>query len=209
MPLSAADMKGILLLNGTPYEGKIDCSDSVVYCCDGAYEWAKDKVRIDKNIGDFDSLGYIPVPAPEKIYPSEKDFTDGEIALYKMIADGIDQITVYGGGGGREDHFLGNLNLLYAAHARGVSAKMITENSVIFASSGRIPLGDFCGCTFSLLPFGNFVRIMESEGCKYAYPQRISAGECRGISNIVISRSAFVRTNRRDVALIIINRGKV
>lgn len=196
-------------MNGTPYSGEIDCSDSVVYCCDGAYEWAKRRVRIDKNIGDFDSLGYIPVPAPEKIYPSEKDYTDGEIALFKMIADGADRIAIYGGGGGREDHFLGNLNLLYAAHARGVKAVMISEKSEIFVSSGKIPLGDYCGRTFSLLPFGNFVRIMESEGCKYAYPKRISVGECRGISNIVLSRSAFVRTHRRDVALIIVNKGEV
>ena len=202
-------MKGILLLNGTPYSGDIDCSDSTVYCCDGAYEWAKGRVRIDKNIGDFDSLPYLPSPAPEKIYPSEKNFTDGEIALFKMISDGVDQITIYGGGGGREDHFLGNLNLLYAANARGVKATMITEQSYIFVSSGTIPLGDYINCTFSLLPFCGYVRIMESEGCKYAYPSRISAGECRGISNIVLSRSAFVRTHRRDVALIIVNRGKV
>ena len=59
-------MKGILLLNGEPYSGAIDAEGAVVYCCDGAYEWAKDRVRIDKNVGDFDSLGYIPVPPPEE-----------------------------------------------------------------------------------------------------------------------------------------------
>ncbi len=209
MPPFAADMKGILLLNGAPYTGDIDCSDAVVYCCDGAYEWAKGRVRIDKNVGDFDSLNYIPEPPPEKIYPSEKNFTDGEIALFKMLSDGVDEIEIYGGFGGREDHFLGNLQLLYAACVRGARAKMISETSYIFASTGKIDLGQFEGCTFSVLPFGKFVRIMESEGCKYAYPKRISAGECRGISNIVLSRSAFVRMHRRDVALIIVNRGKV
>ena len=202
-------MKGILLLNGAPYEGDMDCSCAVVYCCDGAYEWAKDKVRIDKNIGDFDSLDYIPEPPPEKIYPSEKNFTDGEIALYKMLSDGVDDIEIYGGFGGREDHFLGNLQLLYAAYVRGARARMISDKSEIFVGSCKISLGGYAGCTFSVLPFGKFVRIMESEGCKYAYPQRISAGECRGISNIVLSRSAFVRTHRRDVALIIVNKGEV
>lgn len=202
-------MKGILLLNGTPYEGPIDDGNAVVYCCDGAYEWAVGRVRIDKNVGDFDSLPYIPTPPPEEIYPSEKNFTDGEIALFKMIDAGIDDITIYGGGGGREDHFLGNLQLLYAAHARGVRAAMITEHSVIFAADGKILLGAYCGQTFSLLPFGGSVHIMGSEGCKYAYPQVISPGECRGISNIIQSQGAYVETCPGDIALILINRGSV
>ena len=58
--------RGILLLNGEPYEGRIDDSDALVVCCDGAYAWAHGKVRIDKNVGDFDSLPYIPTPVPEE-----------------------------------------------------------------------------------------------------------------------------------------------
>lgn len=202
-------MKGILLLNGEPYIGKIDCADSVVYCCDGAYEWAKGKVRIDKTVGDFDSLGYIPTPLPEEIYPSEKNFTDGEIALCKMISAGIDDIVIYGGGGGREDHFLGNLQLLYAAHKRGVRASMITSGAVIFAAGGRVELGGYVGKTFSVLPFGERVHIMDSRGCKYSYPPSIALGECRGISNIVESSAAYVRIEEGDTALIIVNRGSV
>lgn len=30
-------MKGILLLNGRPYGGKIEAGDAYVVCCDGAY----------------------------------------------------------------------------------------------------------------------------------------------------------------------------
>lgn len=202
-------MKGILLLNGDPYDGAIDCADAVVYCCDGAYGWAKGRVRIDKTVGDFDSLPYIPDPAPEEIYPSEKNYTDGEIALFKMIGAGIDEIYIYGGGGGREDHFLGNLQLLYAAAARGVMAQMITQNSLIFAAGGTIDLSAFVGLTFSLLPFGDSVHIMDSRGCRYAYPEKISLGECRGISNIVVSAPACVNIAEGELALIIVNRGKV
>ena len=113
-------MKGILLLNGDPYEGEIDAEGALVYCCDGAYAWAKGKVRIDKNVGDFDSLDEKPFPEPDEIYPSEKNFTDGEIALFKLIDAGVDEIKIYGGGGGREDHFLGNIHLLYRAYSAGV-----------------------------------------------------------------------------------------
>lgn len=202
-------MKGILLLNGQPYSGEINCENAVVYCCDGAYEWAKGRVRIDKNVGDFDSLSYLPYPPPEEIYPAEKNFTDGEIALRKMLGAGVNEVQIYGGGGGREDHFLGNLQLLYYCRARGVQAVMINDGAFIFAASGRIALGEYVGKTFSALPFGERLRIIESEGCKYAYPPEITLGECRGISNVAVSESAFLQTDPRDCALIIINRGKV
>ena len=202
-------MKGILLLNGEPFLGDIDPSGAAVYCCDGAYAWARGRVRIDKNVGDFDSLPYIPSPAPEEIYPAEKNFTDGEIALFKMLSAGIDDITIYGGGGGREDHFVGNLQLLYAACARGARARMITNSSVIFAASGRTELGEWAGRTFSVFPFCGALHIMGSEGVRYAYPPVISAGECRGVSNIVLGCDAYVEFAEGDVALVIVNRGKV
>ena len=88
-------MKAALLLNGAPYGGELP-KDRLIYCCDGAYRWAKGRAEIYKNIGDFDSLDEVPYPAPEEVYPSEKDFTDGEIALRKMIEEGADDIEVYG-----------------------------------------------------------------------------------------------------------------
>lgn len=200
-------MKGIILLNGEPYPGAINTDGALVYCCDGAYGWAKGRVRIDKNIGDFDSLNEIPEPAPEEIYPSEKDFTDGEIALFKLLDEGVDEIEIYGGGGGREDHFLGNIHLLYRAFKSGASCRMINTNSILFPASGKIFLGEFCGKTFSVLPFGGNLHIIESAGLKYSYPEVISYGECRGISNICENRSAYLEVE--GVALVIINRGTV
>ena len=202
-------MKGILLLNGQPYDGVIDCKNAYVVCCDGAYKWARGKVKIDENVGDFDSLDIIPDPPPTEIYPEEKDYTDGEIALGKLLAKGVEGIEIYGGGGGREDHFIGNLHLLYKAHKQGVKAVMITENSRIYLGGGKIKIDCPAGKTFSLLPFGGVVHIMNSTGCKYAYPEAIGYGECRGISNIALSDDATVEIARGESALIIINRGTV
>ncbi len=202
-------LKGILLLNGQPYTGGIDCKNSYVVCCDGAYKWAHGNVKIDENVGDFDSLDIIPTPPPSEIYPSEKDFTDGEIALFKLLAKGVDEVEIYGGFGGRYDHFIGNLHLLYAAHSKGVKAKMLDENTIAFLGSGKINLNGICGKTFSLLPFGGAVHIMDSTGCKYAYPEKIGYGECRGISNIAVEGGASVTVGESDCALIIINRGEV
>lgn len=202
-------MKGIMLLNGQPYLGKIDDENAYVICCDGAYNWAEGKVRIDENIGDFDSLNRIPTPPPTQIYPSEKDFTDGEIALFRLIETGVDEVEIYGGDGGREDHFLGNLHLLFCAHSRGVRAKMVTSRSVIFPASGRVELKNIAGKTVSVLPFGGSVHILGSTGLKYPEPPLISYGECIGISNVVTENLAAVEIAQGDCALIIVNEGTV
>lgn len=200
-------MRGVILLNGEPYRGPIDGENALVYCCDGAYAWAKGKVRIDRNIGDFDSLKETPYPPPEEIYPAEKNFTDGEIALKKLLDAGVDEVEIYGGGGGREDHFLGNLQLLYFAHSAGVSCKMRNNGATVIPVSGRTELGENLGKTFSVLPFGGPVHIMDYRGLKYDYPRTLSYGECRGISNVVTGADAYLTV--RGVALVIINEGEV
>ena len=198
-------MKGIILLNGEPYSGKIDADGALVYCCAGAYRGAKNTVRIDKNLGDFDSLDEVPFPPPEEVYPSEKDFTDGEIALFQLLNKGASEIEIYGGGGGREDHFLGNLHLLYHAHMAGVKCRMVLDNSLIFPASGKIFLGEFNKKTFSVLPFGGELHIIGNAGLKYNYPPKLCYGECRGISNICESPSAYLEVE--GTALVIINGG--
>lgn len=68
-------MKGIILLNGEPYKKKIDDSLAFVICADGAYNWAKGKVRIEENLGDF-----VPRRVPRlsaKVFPAEKILTTG------------------------------------------------------------------------------------------------------------------------------------
>ena len=201
-------MKAIILLNGEPYEGTIDDTNARVYCCDGAYRWAKGKVRIDETLGDFDSLDITPEPPPRKIYPSEKDLTDGEIALYSAIQNGAKEIQIYGGGGKREDHFLGNLHLLYAALQRGVKATLITNYASIFASKGETELLEMEGRTVSILPFGSLVHIIKSEGFYYPLDGLdLVYGSTRGISNVVISQKASFFSE--GVVLVIVNhRGK-
>lgn len=198
-------MKAIILLNGEPYRGAIDASSARVWCCDGAYEWAKDRVRIDENLGDYDSLPYMPDPPPAAVYPSEKNYTDGELALFRAIAAGADEIEFYGGGGGREDHFLGNLHLLYAALKRGVRAAMVTNYAYIFAAEGEVVIEGRKGSTLSIVPFGGPVHIIESEGFYYPLPEAFVYGSTRGISNVVTAQTA--RFTAEGTALVFIDEG--
>lgn len=184
-------MKGIILLNGEPYAGDIGKKEGdIVLAADGALAWAKDKIEIDITAGDFDSLGY--VPANSVVYPSEKNFTDGEIALDLLIGKGCREIEIYGGGGKREDHFFGNLQLLYAAYLRGVHCVMKTAYSDIYCASGRVVFENKRGRTVSLAPVGLSAHIINSEGLKYPlHDLTLTAGSCRGVSNVVETDSAF------------------
>ena len=182
-------MKGIILLNGEPYRGKIDAEDAFVICCDGALKSANGP--IDVIAGDFDSLGYVPEGGV--VYPSEKDFTDGEIALEMLLAKGIRDIIIYGGGGGREDHLFGNMQLLVAAHRRGAFAMLRTNYTDIYCAEGEIFWRGKIGKTLSLAPVGESAHIMESEGLKYPLCDlTLAAGSCRGISNVIEKDAARI-----------------
>lgn len=195
-------MKAIILLNGEPYREEIDAGGAYVYCCDGAYSWAKGRVRIDETLGDFDSLDETPVPAPSAVYPSEKNFTDGEIALLRAIAAGYSEIEIYGGGGRREDHFVGNLHLLFLACERGVNASLITNYARIFAAEGLVELVGERGKTVSVTPFGGDAHIMDCDGFYYPMPDMFVYGSTRGISNVVVKERAAFRTQGKVLVFV-------
>ncbi len=178
-------MKAIILLNGEPYCGAIEKGTAYVLCCDGAYRWAKEKIEIDENLGDFDSVGETPVPPPRTIYSVEKNETDGEIAVERALELGADEIEIYGGGGLREDHFLGNLHLMYRAHTGGARVQMLTNISRILICEGQTKLRGVKNKTLSIIPFGGDAHIMNSKGLHYPLHGLLLAyGSTRGISNI-------------------------
>ena len=65
-------MKGVILLNGEPYKGEIDDTNALVFCADGAYNWAKGRVRIDENLAISTPRQKFLSPAPQKFSPPKK-----------------------------------------------------------------------------------------------------------------------------------------
>ncbi len=198
-------LRAVILLNGEPYRGEISAEGAYVICCDGAYSWAKGKVKIDENLGDFDSLEETPVPPPRTLFPSEKNETDGELAVDRALELGAKELLFFGGGGGREDHFLGNLHLLFKAERAGASASLFTNGACIFlVGEGERRFPSKRGQTLSLLPFGGDAHIMNMRGLKYAEEELfLRYGSTRGISNLATGEEVSFRVKKGPLIVIL------
>ncbi len=198
-------MKAVIVLNGEPCD--YDFSDSFVVCCDGALKYLeKIGVAPDLILGDFDSLGYVPENA--ETFPVEKDFTDGELALYECEKRGIKEIDFICAGGGREDHFLGNLALLKKACSNGVSARLFTINSVFYCTDKPFYGETVKGGTVSVVAIDDSF-IESSYGLKYPYKDReIKRESTLGISNIAEDGKFFIGLKSGRI-FVIINRKPV
>lgn len=180
-------MKAVVFLGGEPYRGTIETQGAYVVACDAGYLQAQSRgITPDLVLGDFDSLGYVPEGA--LTVPAEKNFTDGEMAIEELFLRkeslSLTEIEVYGGGGMREDHFLGVLQLLLFAKKRGLLLTIITNYSKIYLKDASF--SSKCGTnrTVSLIPFSGDVHIINSEGLYYPLKNlTLRQGETRGISN--------------------------
>ncbi len=115
-------------------------------------------------------------------------------------------LVFYGGGGGREDHFLGNLHLLYKAKAAGIKNILFKTNGAELSLCGEGEHGFSCkrGQTVSLLPFGGGVHIMKMEGLKYAEENLfLRYGSTRGISNLTTGETFSFRVKEGYVLAVI------
>lgn len=65
------------------------------------------------------------------MYQAEKDYTDLELALDWALQKEPENIRVFGVTGGRADHFLGNIQLLYKALHKHTDVKLIDRQNDI------------------------------------------------------------------------------
>lgn len=180
-------MEYIIILNGDKpnLDSSFFCGKKII-CADGAYTYAiKNNHNVDLLIGDFDSLKQIPQNVEIKKYNSDKDFTDGELALDEAIKCGATKIFIIGAAGGRDDHYYANIMLLYRALLKGVDAVIKTDFCEITMFNKSISLKVNKNFYFSLVPFNGNLHIINTEGLKYKiFDKVLYQHESLGVSNI-------------------------
>ncbi|WP_347860634.1 thiamine diphosphokinase [Salimicrobium sp. PL1-032A] len=134
-------MKTIAIVGGGPktYIPPLSSDVASVWIgADGGAEVLTEmKMPVDIAVGDFDSvsetmLALIRRTAKEtKIHPNEKNETDLELAVNEAMDLGADKILFFGVTGGRMDHTLANIQLLYPLLQHNVEGCIIDKQNMV------------------------------------------------------------------------------
>jgi len=133
-------------------------SGSLLIAADSGAAWLTEtNLRPQVLLGDFDSLdpalrtklepqveAYLP-------FPTDKDKTDGELAVDFALSRNLGEIVLIGGLGGRVDHAFGNAVLLFKIARKKRCGWMLNASSRIFPVPRRLQLDGVPGQMFSLL----------------------------------------------------------
>jgi thiamine pyrophosphokinase len=140
-------------------------------------------------VGDFDSAGselavqYADIP--RQAFPSEKDATDGAIAIRKALLLGATEFVLVGGMGGQADHVLGHFGLALGLARQGHHAILTSgdeEAYGIFPGTHVLELG--AGVRLSIIPFVD-LNGLDLEGVKWPLKGRaVPLGNTLTLSNV-------------------------
>lgn len=138
--------------------------------CEVLYKY---EITPDVILGDFDSadmkiINAIEKKAKKKIkFKKEKDYTDTEIAFNLALENNPDEIVLLGATGTRYDHSLSNIGLLKKALSKGVNARIIDDNNLMFLTDKNISLKGKPGDTISFHAYSEEVRNFSIKNSKY------------------------------------------
>ena len=188
----------------------IDEKKGDLYCADGGANHLEALVIFPLEIwGDLDSVTkeiiekYRNNNVRIKKFPKDKDYTDGELILQHISKLNYDEIIIIGGLGGRIDHLLTNLNLIF----KFKNLKFVTEKERIFSIEKKAELTGLRGKTISFVPFSEKVEGLTLEGFKYPLNKYIlHQGDSICMSNIAVDDICKVTFDTGKLMGIILNK---
>lgn len=191
MKIAYIFLNGELLGDEEFYKNYISKNKGDIYSADGGANLLKKLEILPLEIwGDFDSVDldilneYKKNNVIIKNFPKDKDYTDGELIIQYVSSKGYDEIVIIGGLGGRKDHELSNINLLFLYK----NIIFLTQNEKLFRVENKEILREIKGKTISFVPFSDRVEKLSLKGFKYPLKDyNLSRGESICMSNIAIS----------------------
>ena len=181
-----------------------------IFCADGGLKYALNVGVVPLEIwGDLDSVDKSLVKKAEKMgsrvieFDSRKDFTDGELIISEMEKRGFEKIVVLGGLGGRTDHLLTNLNLLF----KFKNVVFLSEKEKIFKVKKKMTIENEEGKTISFIPMSDTVEEITLTGFEYPLNKyTVKRGESICTSNIVRKSCAVIEFKEGKLLGIIENK---
>ena len=149
----------LLFINGTPPKNLPNTEGyAIIACTDGAFHYLKEKnfslEKLDFISGDFDSHSGIDenIYREKFIFTPDQNFTDFQKALDILKNKDVKKVDVYGGSGGEQDHFLGNLHVAFLFKDL-MEITFYDEFSSYFFIPKDFEINNVEGKMVSLLPF--------------------------------------------------------
>lgn len=158
-------------------------------------------------VGDFDSVpGDLPealAAVPRKVFPAEKDMTDGELAVAEALGLGATSLVLVGAfGGPRADHAFLHLALAMRLAEQGVAVLISSgsqEGAPLLPGSCAFDYAD--GVMFSILAFSDLSGLSVS-GAKWPlHSVDVPFGSSLTISNEVRGRLLISHSAGRALLL--------
>lgn len=204
----------------TEYPRYLVRSADFIICCDGALmKFIRNSKAIFGNeklpdlvIGDMDTLSasmqqkYADIIIKE----NEQEHNDQTKAVRWALEhlDGIEQIHILGGTGGRADHTIGNISLLMEYTRMfdlgEISIEMVTDEGTIFPINDTIEFECGPGRSISIFTPDNSLRI-KSEGLMYQTEDVIFDNWWKATLNKTIQDKIRLELSHRSIALIILD----
>ena len=176
----------------------------------GANHLYKMGIKADYIAGDLDSIDKEVFEKSKEHgieyykYPCKKNETDSELGIILAIELGNMCIDIYAALGGRIDHELSNIGLLYYILKKGVYPRIISETEDIYIlENDEMAIEGKKGDIVSVIPFkgdANGVTLRDLE-----YPLEefdLEYSTPRGISNVMLNDECHI--NVRDGCLLIV-----
>ena len=208
--------KALLFINGDSPKTIPNLSGyDLIACTDGAFHYLKQlKFPLDKLdfiSGDFDShkieeeiIQQAQNHSFEIIETPDQNKTDFHKALELILKKGFENIDVYGGSGGEQDHFLGNLSVAYAFKDK-LNLQFFDEYSSYYFIPKNFSISDVKGKMISLMPFP-IAKNIETKGLKWPlYKEDLILGERIGTRNIAENKDVTIKYNQGDLLIFVGN----
>jgi len=209
--------KALIVGNGEEADKRIieNIQYDYVICADGGLDKAKNYGIIpDSIIGDFDSVDVLLLKQYEEYnipiikFPSEKDYTDMELAIEFAVSKGYDSLVLTGATGTRADHTMGNIMLMEKYYYMGVNITIIDNNNEIRVISDNTDLFiDFREDFYiSIIPVDDIIQGLNLEGFKYNLDNvNVERGSTLCISNQIAAENGRI-TLRKGTAILFISK---
>lgn len=172
-----------------------EAGDFVIAADAGYAHLLRNGIDADLVVGDFDSLGRVPLHPNVVRLPAEKDETDLVAAVTQGLVRGYREFLIYGALGGRQDHTVANLQTVVWLSRHEAAGYLVGADLMVTAvTDGSLCFDAACRGTISVFCSGNKAQGVYLQGLRYPLQNALLTDDVPlGVSNAFTGEAAEVR----------------